>query len=61
MSRYAGLTPEQITALERRYDGPITDEQIANFKRLWEWQNRPNREAWVEPAGAWEKVLVDGS
>jgi hypothetical protein len=61
MNRYAGLTPQQIAALERRYDGPITDEQIANFKRLWEWQNRPGREAWVEPAGVWEKVLVDGS
>ena len=61
MSRYAGLTPEQITALERRYDGPITDQQIANFKRLWEWQNRPGREAWAEPVGVWDKVSTDGS
>ena len=61
MNKYLGLTPKQITALERRYDGPITDKQVEDFKRLWEWQNRPDRMMWVEPAGVWEKVLADGS
>ena len=44
-NRYSDLTPAQITALERRYDGPITDKNIADFLRLWEWENSADSDA----------------
>lgn len=66
------LTAAQWAELERRFDGPIPQKAVEDYKaalkrreELWEWyeaNDKPTtatRHIYHEPAGVWEEVPVD--
>lgn len=67
----ADLTPDQRAELERRYDGPIPQRAVDDYKaalkrreQLWEWHEDDDakpakKQVYVEPAGVWQEVPAD--